>query len=52
MARALLSTAVVMPLMLVYLLFGLADVLPVIITTMLLVINFDLQRGRSAGDGR
>ena len=45
-ARALLSTAVVMPVMLVYLLFGLADVLPVLIGTMILVINFDLESGR------
>jgi hypothetical protein len=43
---ALHSTAVMMPLVLVYLLFGLADALPVIITTVLLVINFDLARGR------
>ena len=46
MVQALLSTAVVMPLMLVYLMLGLADALPVIITTILLVITFDVQRGR------
>ncbi len=45
-ALALLSTAVVMPLLLVYLLFGLVDVLPVLIATVMLVVNFDLQRGR------
>jgi len=45
-ALALLSTAVVMPLLLVYLLFGLADVLPVLVATVMLVVNFDLQRGR------
>jgi hypothetical protein len=45
--RALLSTAVVLPVMLVYLLFGLADVLPVLIGTMILVVNFDLESGRS-----
>lgn len=44
--RALLSTAVVMPLMLIYLLFGLADVLPVLVATVLLVVNFDLQGSR------
>ena len=44
--QALLSTAVVMPLMLAYLLLGLADALPVIITTVLLVITFDVQKGR------
>lgn len=46
LTRALLSTAVVMPLMLVYLLFGLTDALPVLLATVLLVINFDLQSGR------
>jgi Protein of unknown function (DUF2955) len=44
---ALLSTAVVAPLMLIYLLFGLADALPVIITTVMLVVNFDPQRSRT-----
>ncbi len=44
---ALLSSAVVMPLVLVYLLFGLSDAMPVLITTVLLVINFDLSRGRA-----
>lgn len=46
LAMALLSTAVVVPLMLVYLLFGLADALPVIVATVMLVVNFDLQRSR------
>ncbi|MET0813784.1 MAG: DUF2955 domain-containing protein [Pseudoxanthomonas sp.] len=45
-ALALLSVSVVMPLMLVYLLFGLADVLPVLVATVMLVVNFDLQRSR------
>jgi hypothetical protein len=45
-ARALLSTAVMLPVMLVYLLFGLADVLPVLVGTMILVVNFDLAGGR------
>ena len=51
LALALLSTAVVVPLMLVYLLFGLTDVFPVMIATVLLVINFDLQRSRSQALG-
>ena len=51
LALALLSTAVVVPLMLVYLLFGLTDVFPVMIGTVLLVINFDLQRSRSQALG-
>lgn len=41
---ALLSTAVVVPLMLVYLLYGLADALPVMVATVMLVLNFDLRR--------
>jgi DUF2955 family protein/fusaric acid resistance family protein len=46
LAIALLSTAVVVPLMLFYLLFGLADALPVMVATVMLVANFDLQRSR------
>ncbi len=46
LAMALLSTAIVLPLMLVYLLFGLADALPVLVATVMLVANFDLQRSR------
>jgi hypothetical protein len=45
-AMATAGVGIVMPLMLVYLLFGLADVLPVMIATVMLVANFDLQRGR------
>lgn len=51
LALALLSTAVVLPLMLVYLLFGLADVLPVLVATVMLVVNFDLQRSRQQALG-
>jgi hypothetical protein len=43
---ALLSTAVMLPVLLVYLLFGLADALPVIVTTVMLVVNFDPQRSQ------
>ena len=43
---ALLCTVIVLPLMLVYLLFGLADALPVLVATVMLVANFDLQRSR------
>lgn len=45
-AIAAVSTAVVVPLMLFYLLFGLADALPVMVATVMLVANFDLQRTR------
>jgi hypothetical protein len=47
LAMAWVSSAVVVPLMLVYLLFGLADALPVIVATVMLVVNFDLQRSRT-----
>lgn len=50
-ATALAGTAVVMPVMLVYLLFGLADALPVLVTTVLLVANFDARQGAMQGLG-
>jgi DUF2955 family protein len=46
-AMALISTAVVLPLMLVYLLFGITDAFPVIVNTVMLVANFNLQRSRA-----
>jgi hypothetical protein len=46
LAMAVLSTAVVVPLMLFYLLFGIADALPVMVATVMLVANFDLQKSR------
>jgi len=46
---ALVGTAVVMPVMLVYLLLGLANALPVLVTTVLLVANFDPQQGAMQG---
>ena len=46
LAMAALSTAVVMPLMLFFLMFGIADALPVMVATVMLVANFDLQRSR------
>jgi len=46
---ALMGTAVVLPLMLIYLLFGMADALPVLVTTVLLVINFDPRQGAKQG---
>ena len=51
LALALLSTAVVVPLILVYLLFGLTDVFPVMLGTVMLVVNFDLARSRSQALG-
>lgn len=46
---ALAGTCVVMPLMLVYLMFGLADALPVLVTTVLLVSTFDVRQGAMQG---
>lgn len=42
---ALAGTAIVMPVMLIHLMFGLTDALPVLVTTVLLVTNLDPQRG-------
>ncbi|MBA4010421.1 MAG: hypothetical protein C0481_01020 [Phenylobacterium sp.] len=46
---ALAGTCVVMPLMLIYLMFGLADALPVLVTTALLVLTFDVRQGAMQG---
>ena len=43
------GTAIVLPLMLVYLMFGITDALPILITTIFLVVNFDPQRGALHG---
>jgi hypothetical protein len=48
---ALAGTSVVMPLMLVYLLYGMADALPVLVTTVMLVTTFDPQQGATQGLG-
>lgn len=48
-AMALTGVAIVLPLMLIYLMFGITDALPVLITTVVLVINFDPQRGAMQG---
>lgn len=44
--RAVVSVAVVVPMMLVFLLFGLTDALPVLIATVMLVVTFDARRSR------
>jgi hypothetical protein len=46
MKSALLGTAVLTPLMLLYLMFGLANALPVLIATTMIVMNLDFHRGR------
>ena len=43
---ALLGTAILTPLMLVYLMFGLANALPVLVATAMIVANLDFHRGR------
>jgi len=44
-ALAITGVAIVLPMMLVYLMYGITDALPVLITTVVLVINFDPKRG-------
>lgn len=46
LARALVSTLVLVPMMLVFLMFGLADALPVLVATVMLLITFEAQRTR------
>ena len=41
---AILATLVMVPILVVYLLYGLVDALPVIVTTVMLVINFEPQQ--------
>jgi hypothetical protein len=48
-AKALTGVAIVLPLMLVYLMYGVTDALPVLITTVVLVINFDPKRSAMQG---
>jgi hypothetical protein len=46
---ALLGSAIIMPLVLVYLMFGLTDAMPVLVTTVLLVATFEVEQGLSVG---
>jgi len=46
---ALLGSAIIMPLILFYLLFGLTDAMPVLITTVLLVATFEVEQGAAMG---
>ena len=48
-AAALLGTAIVLPLILVYLLFGLTDAIPVLLTTVLLIAKMEEERGAASG---
>jgi len=49
LALAITGVAIVLPIMLIYLLYGLTDALPVLITTVVLVINFDPKRSALQG---
>jgi len=46
---ALTGSAIVMPLLLAYMVFGLTDALPVLVTTVLLVATFDVSQGAVQG---
>ena len=46
---ALIGTAIVLPVMLVYLSFGLTDAIPVLLTTVLLIAKMEEERGAAAG---
>ena len=46
---AVTGVAIVLPLMLLYLMYGITDALPVLITTVVLVINFDPKRSAMQG---
>jgi hypothetical protein len=48
-AAALIGTLIVVPLMLAYMLFGLTDAIPVLLTTVLLVAKMEEERGAAAG---
>lgn len=50
--RAAISTAVVLPVILAYLLFGWADIMPVLIATVLIVLTFDPAGSRQEAWGR
>ena len=46
---AAIGTAIVLPLMLTYLMFGLTDAIPVLLTTVLLVAKMEEERGAASG---
>ena len=48
-ALAMTGVAIVLPLMLIYLMYGITDALPILITTVVLVINFDPRRSAMQG---
>lgn len=48
-AAALIGTAIVLPLMLIYLMFGLTDAIPVLLTTVLLISKMEEERSAATG---
>ena len=48
-ALAVTGVSIVLPLILIYLMYGITDALPILITTIVLVINFDPRRSVSQG---
>lgn len=46
---AIAGTLIVLPIMLLYLMYGITDAIPVLMTTIFLVINFDTKRGAQHG---
>jgi hypothetical protein len=48
-APAAVGTLIILPLMLIYLLFGLTDAIPVLLTTVLLVAKMEEERGAASG---
>ena len=51
-AAAAIGTAIVLPLMLIYLLFGLTDAIPVLLTTVLLVAKMEEERGAASASAK
>lgn len=51
-ALAALGTAIVLPLMLVFLMFGLTDAIPVLLTTVLLVAKMEEEKGAATAWGK
>jgi hypothetical protein len=49
---ATLATATVLPLVLIYLLFGLTDAIPVLLTTVLIIAKMEQERGAASAKGK
>jgi hypothetical protein len=52
LAAALIGVVIVLPIMLVYLLFGLIDAIPVLLTTVMLVAQMEVDRGAANARGQ